>query len=156
MAYENNIPDAVNIFVVNAVYKTPYFYVEIDNDFDIDSTLFLTTLCYNIGIFIFRAYFFFIRMPQYSHLRYTHTLHSKTTGRLHNQLTHIREWLGSGVLIDSVVVSIDVINNMMTSTNENIFRITGHLCGEFTGHLWIPRTKASDAELWYFLWYAPE
>ena len=23
---------------------------------------------------------------------------------------------------------------MMTSSNENIFRITGHLCGEFTGH----------------------
>ena len=22
------------------------------------------------------------------------------------------------------------------------------LCGEFTGHRWIPRTKASDAELW--------
>ena len=25
-----------------------------------------------------------------------------------------------------------------------------HLCGEFTGLRWIPRTKASDAELWYF------
>ena len=25
---------------------------------------------------------------------------------------------------------------------------TGHLCGEFTGHRWIPHTKASDAELW--------
>ena len=31
-------------------------------------------------------------------------------------------------------------------------RVTGHLCGEFTGHRWIPRTKASDAELWCFLW----
>ena len=30
------------------------------------------------------------------------------------------------------------------------------LCGEFTGHRWIPRTKASDAELWCFLWSAPE
>ena len=27
---------------------------------------------------------------------------------------------------------------------------------EFTGPRWIPRTKASDAELWYFLWSAPE
>ena len=27
------------------------------------------------------------------------------------------------------------------------FRVTGHLCGEFTGHRWFPRTKASDAEL---------
>ena len=38
----------------------------------------------------------------------------------------------------------------------NGFRVTGHLCGEFTGHRWIPRTKASDVELWYFLWSAPE
>ena len=36
-------------------------------------------------------------------------------------------------------------------TNENIFRVTGLLCGEFTGHRWIPRTKASHAELWCFL-----
>ena len=35
----------------------------------------------------------------------------------------------------------------MTSSNGNIFRVTGHLCGEFTGHRWIPLTKASDAEL---------
>ena len=33
-----------------------------------------------------------------------------------------------------------------------LFRVTGHLCGEFTGLRWIPRTKASDAELWCFLW----
>ena len=32
-----------------------------------------------------------------------------------------------------------------------LFRVTGPLCGEFTGHRWIPHTKASDAELWYFL-----
>ena len=31
---------------------------------------------------------------------------------------------------------------MMTSSNGNIFRVTGHLCGEFTGPRWIPRTKA--------------
>ena len=36
---------------------------------------------------------------------------------------------------------------MMTSSIENIFRVTGHLCGEFTGPRWIPHTKASDAEL---------
>ena len=37
-------------------------------------------------------------------------------------------------------------NIMVTSSNGNIFRITGHLCGEFTGRRWISRTKASDAE----------
>ena len=45
---------------------------------------------------------------------------------------------------------------MMTSSNGNIYRLTGHLCGEFTGPRWIPRTKASDAELWYFLLSVPE
>ena len=39
---------------------------------------------------------------------------------------------------------------MMTSSNGNIFRITGHLCGEFTDPRWIPHTKASDAELCFF------
>ena len=46
--------------------------------------------------------------------------------------------------------------HMMPSSNGNIFRGTGPLCGEFTGHRWIPLTKASDAELWCFLWCAPE
>ena len=45
---------------------------------------------------------------------------------------------------------------MMTSSNGNIFRVTGPLCRKFTGHRGIPLTKASDAELWYFLWSAPE
>ena len=40
----------------------------------------------------------------------------------------------------------------MMSSNGNIFRVAGHLCGEFTGHRWIPRTKASDAELWIYGW----
>ena len=37
---------------------------------------------------------------------------------------------------------------MMTLSNGNIFRVTGPL--------WGPLTQASDAELWWFLWYAPE
>ena len=41
---------------------------------------------------------------------------------------------------------------MMTSSIGNIFRVTGHLCGEFTGLRWIPRTKASDGEHWYFFY----
>ena len=45
---------------------------------------------------------------------------------------------------------------MMTSSNGYIVRVTGPLYGEFIGHRWIPHTKASDAELWCFLWSAPE
>ena len=37
-----------------------------------------------------------------------------------------------------------------------LFRVTGPLWGESTGHWWIPHTKASDAELWCLLWFAPE
>ena len=44
---------------------------------------------------------------------------------------------------------------MMTSSNWNIFRVSGNSCGESTGHWWILLTKASDAELRYFLWSAP-
>ena len=39
----------------------------------------------------------------------------------------------------------------MTSSNGNIFRVTGPLWGELTGHRWIPLTTASYAELWCFL-----
>ena len=41
---------------------------------------------------------------------------------------------------------------MKTSTNGNIFPVTGHLCGEFTDPRRISHTKASDAEVWCFLW----
>ena len=47
-------------------------------------------------------------------------------------------------------------NKARNHDDVNIFRVTGHLWGEFTGRRWIPRTKASDAELWCFLWSAPE
>ena len=45
---------------------------------------------------------------------------------------------------------------MKTWSNENIFRITDSLLGESTGHRWTPLTKASDTELWCFLWSALE
>ena len=42
----------------------------------------------------------------------------------------------------------------VVSSNGNIFRITDSV--EFTDHRRIPLTTASDAELWCFLWSAPE
>ena len=39
--------------------------------------------------------------------------------------------------------------------NGNIF-FTGPWWGESTGRQWIPLTKASDAELWCFIWCTPE
>ena len=46
--------------------------------------------------------------------------------------------------------------NIMTSSNWNIFRVTVPLYREFTGHRWVPPTKAIGVELWCFLWFAPE
>ena len=53
-------------------------------------------------------------------------------------------------------ISSDDFHSMMTSSNGNILRVTGPLCGKFTCHRWIPLTKASDMELWCFLWSATE
>ena len=66
------------------------------------------------------------------------------------------DWNGFGVRMVVVVVClcvhVCVCECMMTSSNGNIFCVTGPLCGEFSGHRWIPRTKASGAELCCFLW----
>ena len=56
-----------------------------------------------------------------------------------------------------IIISIAPVNwtalgqSMMTSSNENIFRVTGPLCGEFIGHRRIPCTNVSDSELRYFV-----
>ena len=54
-------------------------------------------------------------------------------------------------MVDSIQLAFPQRNaRMMTSSNGYSFRVTSHLCREFTGHRWIPCTKASDAVLWYF------
>ena len=45
---------------------------------------------------------------------------------------------------------------MMMASDGNIFCVAGPFCGEFTSHRWIPLTKASHAELWFFVWSAPK
>ena len=44
-----------------------------------------------------------------------------------------------GLFLPSNTLSMS--ENMMTSSNGNIFRVTGHLCGDFTGHRWIPAQR---------------
>ena len=58
-------------------------------------------------------------------------------------------WLSKAVH-DTIMSRLGWPHCMMTSSNGNIFRVTGHVCGEFTGPRWIPRIKASDAELLCF------
>ena len=49
--------------------------------------------------------------------------------------------------------------NCHVDIHQNVIKwkhlhVTVPLWGESTGHCWIPLTKASDAELWRFPWYA--
>ena len=37
-------------------------------------------------------------------------------------------------MLHSLDMGMTLYDHMMTSSNGNIFRVTGHLCGEFTGH----------------------
>ena len=75
---------------------------------------------------------------------------SRPNSRLHKMCPRLEETLGESVLKPQRKNAF-----MMTSSNGNIFRVTAPLCGEFTGHRWIPHSKASDAELWCFLWSTP-
>ena len=47
--------------------------------------------------------------------------------------------------------SYDVLIHIMTSSNGHIFCVTDPLWGESSGLRWIPRTKDSIADLWFFL-----
>ena len=49
-----------------------------------------------------------------------------------------------------------IVSIMMTSSNGNIFHVTGPLWEESTGDWWNPLTKASDADLSCFFWSASE
>ena len=53
------------------------------------------------------------------------------------------------------LTEIPCIIPMMTSSDGNMFRVTGPLCGEFTGDGWIPLTKASDADILMFSLICP-
>ena len=62
----------------------------------------------------------------------------------------------SGDILSSYKRNVDIdIGRYDDVIKWKYFRVTGPLWGEFTGHRWIPRTEASDAELWYFLWSTP-
>ena len=63
---------------------------------------------------------------------------------------------GYNAALYGTIIGEYVYHIIMTSSNGNIYRVSGPLCEEFTCNRWIPLTKASDAELWGFLWFAPE
>ena len=95
-------------------------------------------------------------MPQ--HVIFFKTHSSRNEGYVshgqYNAVTHLSANVMTAQLLSESCAGI--CWNMKTSSNGNIFRVTGHLCGEFTDPRWIPRTKASDAELKYSLSSASE
>ena len=72
------------------------------------------------------------------------------------RVTYLSAWCAVGQLRleGNINWMVRCIIRRMTSSNGNFFCITGPLCGKFTSQWWIPCTKASDAELWCFLWSA--
>ena len=67
-------------------------------------------------------------------------------------LWNISYWKwGEGVVLLLIPLLIcKLAEGMQVSHDEVIFRVTVPLWGEFTGQQWLPRKKASDAELWCF------
>ena len=56
----------------------------------------------------------------------------------------------------SIIATFGHANNTWWRNQIDIFSVISFTGGEFTGARGFPRTKASDAELWCFLWSAPE
>ena len=52
-------------------------------------------------------------------------------------------WINDG-RFDSHARASQHLDHMMTSSNGNIFRVTGHLCGEFTGEREIHRSPVNS------------
>ena len=84
----------------------------------------------------------------------------RTKGQLRGKCFHLMtsSWNGSITLSIMCITwknlrpEVRLSSLMMTSSKRIIFRVTGPLCGEFTGHRWIPLTKPSEAGLWSFLY----
>ena len=64
-------------------------------------------------------------------------------GSSHNRvaLNQSRGFHNHAVIPICHFIFIHNLNHPMTSSNGNIFRVTGHLCEEFTGPRWIPSQK---------------
>ena len=108
------------------------------------------------------AFYIYLNAPQYENTLFSFTLFSCLkhcfifTEYLSTLLLHRRS-LDTFIRVVIIVPAdgwtpLGHLEAMMTSSNGNIFRVTSPLWEEFTGHRWIPLTKASDAKLWCYLW----
>ena len=58
----------------------------------------------------------------------------------HSNFLNGHNWISTESTISSLMEE-SLPNTKMMSSNGNIFRVTGHLCGEFTGPRWIPAQR---------------
>ena len=85
---------------------------------------------------------------------YFHGWSHQTRFTIHGQIQYIDSWtwvtfcrrrfrkqFGKIFTLDVDAIVIITGNCMMTPSNGNIFRVTGHFLYESTGHRWIPLTK---------------
>ena len=96
--------------------------------------------------FIFQwILFLIVQLTRRQHWFRDHFVYAPSQWETTLQCNVVSHWMGPYTKLSLLVLVI-----MVTSLNGNIFLITNHLCGELTGPRWIPRTTASDAELWFF------
>ena len=94
------------------------------------------------------VYVYSIKICFYVSMIFNHWLSGKLWYIQHICVGDIIDYTeASSIMVDEISSYLTAL--IMTSSNGNILHITGHLRREFTGHRWIPRTKASDAELWW-------
>ena len=94
------------------------------------------------------------KLPRRVEQRYRHLLCPQSEERLNEIFTSIQFW--KRCLVDENWIQNiwtqpnDLDIYMMKSSNGNIFRVTGHLCGEFTGPRWIPCKRPVTRRLHVF------
>ena len=107
---------------------------------------------------IFSAYFCAVVMIAimvtctrlWCNVRSCYVYHTYTCRRIYNYGS-----LGPGIFVYLCSNSCDKPSWWRNQMEKNP-RYWPFVWGDSTGHRWIPLTKASDAELWCFLWSAPE
>ena len=153
---ERKIKTLLNvIYIIHArIYLTRHYSPCVFNSFVLVYSFHTSYYCL-LCVAIQCIYSFEEKMHQYSY-------HFKSSNSIHelSRIKLVSMFLSNGSSSLDIILQFYmkefVPHIMMTSSNGSIFRVTGYICGEFTGPRWIPLTKASDTELWYFLWSAPE
>ena len=113
------------------------------------------TLQYTLKIYIWcysqckHVYMLYVISSMFSLIRRHHSKHFNLQLACHLKLTdeiqykHVLngyQWVTCFSLYIQMLRNKNTEISMMKSSNGNIFRVTGHLCGKFTGPRWISRT----------------